>query len=175
MRCCLHALGATVSPNAPEALAGRRIARGPYLVTRKSGPKGDGRSAHHATHDMQDLMQIARGGVRLGIQPQDVDQDFSAQPMPGRECEQLDKCQTKRVQRRLRDLPSRTNPHTGPTRRVRVTELLERDLPRPRSGRELAEHIGVKPRNMLTQLAKWTPPRLPHPNQRRCLRTPDSP
>jgi transcriptional regulator GlxA family with amidase domain len=50
----------------------------------------------------------------------------------------------------------RTNRHTGPTRRVRVTELMERDLPRPWSGRELAEHIGVKPRNMLTQLAEWT-------------------
>jgi hypothetical protein len=50
----------------------------------------------------------------------------------------------------------RTNPHTAPTRRQRVTELMEGDLPRPWSGRELAQHLGVKRRNMLTQLAEWT-------------------
>jgi DNA-binding IclR family transcriptional regulator len=33
---------------------------------------------------------------------------------------------------------------------------MEGDLLRPWSGRELAEHLGVKPRNMLTQLAEWT-------------------
>jgi hypothetical protein len=49
----------------------------------------------------------------------------------------------------------RTNPHTGPTRRERVTELMEGELRRPWSGRELAEHLGVKARNMLTQLAEW--------------------
>jgi hypothetical protein len=30
------------------------------------------------------------------------------------------------------------------------------DPQRPWSGRELADHLGVKPRNMLTQLAEWT-------------------
>jgi hypothetical protein len=49
-----------------------------------------------------------------------------------------------------------TNPHTGPTRRQRVTELMEGGLRRPWRGRELADHLGVKPRNMLTQLAEWT-------------------
>jgi hypothetical protein len=49
-----------------------------------------------------------------------------------------------------------TNPHAGPTRRQRVTEVMEGDLRRPWSGRALAEHLGVKPRNMLTQLAEWT-------------------
>lgn len=49
-----------------------------------------------------------------------------------------------------------TNPQTGPTRRERVTALMEGDQPRPWSGRELAQHLGVKPRNMLTQLAEWT-------------------
>ena len=49
-----------------------------------------------------------------------------------------------------------TNPHAGPTRRQRVTEVMKGDLPRPWSGRALAEHLGVKPRNMLTQLAEWT-------------------
>jgi hypothetical protein len=50
----------------------------------------------------------------------------------------------------------RTTPRTGPTRRERITELMEGQLRRPWSGRELAEHLGVKPRNMLTQLAEWT-------------------
>jgi hypothetical protein len=49
-----------------------------------------------------------------------------------------------------------TNPHAGPTRRQRVTEVMKGDLRRPWSGRALAEHLGVKPRNMLTQLAEWT-------------------
>jgi hypothetical protein len=50
----------------------------------------------------------------------------------------------------------RTNPHAGPTRRERVTELMEGDPRRPWSGRELADHLGIKPRLMLTQLAEWT-------------------
>jgi len=49
-----------------------------------------------------------------------------------------------------------TNPHHAPTRRDRVTALMHRDPPRPWTGRELADHLGVKPRNMLTQLAEWT-------------------
>jgi hypothetical protein len=49
----------------------------------------------------------------------------------------------------------RTQAH-GPTRRDRVTALMHGDPPRPWSGRELADHLGVKPRNMLTQLAEWT-------------------
>jgi hypothetical protein len=49
-----------------------------------------------------------------------------------------------------------TNPHPGPTRRQRVTEVMDGDPRRPWSGRALAEHLGVKPRNMLTQLAEWT-------------------
>jgi len=52
--------------------------------------------------------------------------------------------------------PRPTNPHTRPTRRERVTAVMEGDLRRPWSGRALADHIGVKPRNMLTQLAEWT-------------------
>jgi hypothetical protein len=50
----------------------------------------------------------------------------------------------------------RTTAHTGPTRRERITELMEGELRRPWRGRELAEHLGVKRRNMLTQLAEWT-------------------
>lgn len=52
--------------------------------------------------------------------------------------------------------PRRTSPRTEPTRRERITNLMAHDPPRPWTGRELAEHLGVKPRNMLTQLAEWT-------------------
>jgi len=45
---------------------------------------------------------------------------------------------------------------TGPTRRERVTQLMKGDPRRPWSGRELADHLGIKPRTMLTQLAEWT-------------------
>jgi DNA-binding IclR family transcriptional regulator len=31
-----------------------------------------------------------------------------------------------------------------------------RDDPRPWNGRELADRLDIKPRNMLTQLAEWT-------------------
>jgi hypothetical protein len=48
-----------------------------------------------------------------------------------------------------------SNPHR-PTRRDRVTALMRGGLRRPWSGRELADQLGVKPRNMLTQLAEWT-------------------
>jgi hypothetical protein len=33
---------------------------------------------------------------------------------------------------------------------------MEHDPNRPWPGRELADHLGIKPRNMLTQLAEWT-------------------
>jgi Insertion element 4 transposase N-terminal/Transposase DDE domain len=48
------------------------------------------------------------------------------------------------------------NPHAAPTRRERVTALMQGDPQQPWSGRDLAKHLGVKPRNMLTQLAEWT-------------------
>jgi hypothetical protein len=48
------------------------------------------------------------------------------------------------------------NPHAGPTRRQRITALMETEPRQPWSGRDLAEHLGIKPRNMLTQLAEWT-------------------
>jgi hypothetical protein len=49
-----------------------------------------------------------------------------------------------------------SNPHVAPTRREQITALMHGDPQRPWSGRELADHLGVKPRNMLTQLAEWT-------------------
>jgi hypothetical protein len=48
------------------------------------------------------------------------------------------------------------NPHAAPTRRQRATALMEKDPRQPWRGRDLAEHLGIKPRNMLTQLAEWT-------------------
>jgi Insertion element 4 transposase N-terminal/Transposase DDE domain len=48
------------------------------------------------------------------------------------------------------------NPHAAPTRRQRATALMEKDPRQPWCGRDLAKHLGIKPRNMLTQLAEWT-------------------
>ena len=48
------------------------------------------------------------------------------------------------------------NPHAAPTRREIITALMEDNPSRPWRGRELADHLGIKPRNMLTQLAEWT-------------------
>lgn len=50
----------------------------------------------------------------------------------------------------------RRDPNAGPTRRELVTTLMEEDPNRPWRGRELADKLGIKPRNMLTQLAEWT-------------------
>lgn len=56
---------------------------------------------------------------------------------------------------RPRDRRRRT-PHARPTRRERITALMQGDPRRPWSGQELANHLDVKPRNILTQLAEWT-------------------
>jgi hypothetical protein len=48
------------------------------------------------------------------------------------------------------------NPNAAPTRREIITTLMEDDSGRPWRGRELADKLGIKPRNMLTQLAEWT-------------------
>lgn len=48
------------------------------------------------------------------------------------------------------------NPHAAPTRREIITTFMEDDPSRPWRGRELADKLGIKPRNMLTQLAEWT-------------------
>jgi hypothetical protein len=37
-----------------------------------------------------------------------------------------------------------------------ITTLIEDDPSRPWRGRELADKLSIKPRNMLTQLAEWT-------------------
>ncbi len=52
--------------------------------------------------------------------------------------------------------PKPRDPHAAPTRRDLITALMEDDPSRPWRGRELADKLGIKPRNMLTQLAEWT-------------------
>ena len=47
-------------------------------------------------------------------------------------------------------------PNAAPTRREIITTLMNDDPGRPWRGRELADKLGIKPRNMLTQLAEWT-------------------
>jgi hypothetical protein len=49
----------------------------------------------------------------------------------------------------------RASTPTSPTRRQRVTEIMDTDPRRGWTGRELADRLGIKPRNMLTQLAEW--------------------
>ena len=48
------------------------------------------------------------------------------------------------------------NPNTAPTRREIITTLMVDDPDRPWRGRELADKLSIRPRNMLTQLAEWT-------------------
>jgi Insertion element 4 transposase N-terminal/Transposase DDE domain len=48
------------------------------------------------------------------------------------------------------------NAVAAPTRRELITALMDDDPTRPWRGRELADRLGIKPRNMLTQLAEWT-------------------
>lgn len=48
------------------------------------------------------------------------------------------------------------NAVAAPTRREVITALMADDPTRPWRGRELADKLGIKPRNMLTQLAEWT-------------------
>jgi len=55
--------------------------------------------------------------------------------------------------RRPRRDPTRPRTHT---RRHRITELMNTDPGRAWTGTELAQHLQVPPRNMLTQLAEWT-------------------
>ena len=46
-------------------------------------------------------------------------------------------------------------PDQPPTRRQRITEIMTSQSPRDWSGHELAQLLGVKPRNMHTQLGEW--------------------
>lgn len=50
---------------------------------------------------------------------------------------------------------STSRPPQPPTRRQRIMTIMSTDPGRDWSGSELAAHLQVKPRNMLTQLAEW--------------------
>jgi hypothetical protein len=50
----------------------------------------------------------------------------------------------------------RPTPSQQPTRRHRIMAIMNADPGRAWTGRELAQRLQVKPRNMLTQLAEWT-------------------
>jgi Insertion element 4 transposase N-terminal/Transposase DDE domain len=49
-----------------------------------------------------------------------------------------------------------SRPPRPPTRRQRITAIMNTDPHRSWSGQELATQLQIKPRNMLTQLAEWT-------------------
>ncbi|WP_219417102.1 hypothetical protein [Pseudonocardia nigra] len=57
---------------------------------------------------------------------------------------------------RHRRAPSQPRAPRPPTRRDRVTALLDSDPRRAWSGTELAEQLQIPKHNMLTQLAEWT-------------------
>ncbi|WP_406046474.1 IS4 family transposase [Micromonospora sp. NBC_00898] len=61
----------------------------------------------------------------------------------------------RRRHRPRRD-PNTPNPPQLPTRRHRVMAIMNADPSRGWTGKELAQRLQVKPRNMLTQLAEWT-------------------
>jgi hypothetical protein len=48
-----------------------------------------------------------------------------------------------------------SSPPQSPTRRQRVMEIMNTDPHRSWQGSQLAEQLGIKPRNLLTQLAEW--------------------
>ena len=51
--------------------------------------------------------------------------------------------------------PRPRQPRPG-TRRDKITQIMASEPGRDWPGRELAGRLGVRPRNMLTQLAEWT-------------------
>ena len=58
--------------------------------------------------------------------------------------------------RNRRDQPSGPRQSRPDTRRDQVTRIMASQPGRDWAGRDLAAMLGVKPRNMLTQLAEWT-------------------
>jgi hypothetical protein len=52
--------------------------------------------------------------------------------------------------------PAPARPPQPPTRRQRITAIMNSDPSRSWSGRELAESLQVNLHNMLTQLSEWT-------------------
>lgn len=64
-------------------------------------------------------------------------------------------CRDQRANRPRRD-PNTPDPPRPSTRRHRVMAIMNADPSRGWTGKELAQQLQVKPRNMLTQLAEWT-------------------
>ena len=58
--------------------------------------------------------------------------------------------------RSRRDQPPGPRPPRPDTRRDQVTRIMTSQPGRDWAGRDLAALLGIKPRNMLTQLAEWT-------------------
>jgi hypothetical protein len=58
--------------------------------------------------------------------------------------------------RRRRDQPPGPRQPRPETRRDQVTRIMASQPGRDWAGRDLAAMLGIKPRNMLTQLAEWT-------------------
>jgi hypothetical protein len=62
-----------------------------------------------------------------------------------------------RSRARKSDSPEPRPRHPRPnTRRDKITQIMASEPGRDWPGRELADRLGVRPRNMLTQLAEWT-------------------
>jgi hypothetical protein len=61
-----------------------------------------------------------------------------------------------RRRRRFRPDPNTPRPPGPATRRHRIVAIMTADPGRDWTGKELAQHLQVPPRNMLTQLAEWT-------------------
>ena len=71
-------------------------------------------------------------------------------PPPDRPASRASQRQTRTNQ------PRPPDPNRPPTRREKITQIMASEPRRDWSGRELADRLGVHPRNMLTQLAEWT-------------------
>ncbi len=71
-------------------------------------------------------------------------------PPPDRPASRASQRRTRKKQ------PSPPDPNRPPTRREKISQIMTGEPRSDWSGRELADRLGVHPRNMLTQLAEWT-------------------
>ena len=120
------AIGRAVLATLLPARRPRYGARKVKCATSRYLNRDDGRPAHPAT--------ITAIDIAISTPPIDL--------KPGRT-------------RRERNTPPRPRPPSPPTRRERITAIITSHPPRDWSGHELAVLLGVKPRNVLTQLGEW--------------------
>src|SRR6266568_3905469 len=71
-------------------------------------------------------------------------------PPPDRPASRASQRRTRKKQ------PSPPDPNRPSTRREKICQIMTGEPRSDWSGRELADRLGVHPRNMLTQLAEWT-------------------